>query len=449
KENTDNNTDSVAKHLDSLQAHNDRINDLVDTVVIHKNKINSIYDSLGNIYTDDQVDALLLAKQNVSDTSIKDATRYWVGQNYQTTLTNPITTPNVGVNTYIPHYSGTTTIDTSGAYFDGKNVTFPGSINASSYISSQSAGSSTDPDLNTGIGTHFAITVSPSANDASGIGKGAAIGGKYPTWFQTGNVNGWGWKWYTGITEIASLGRAGNFSISSTLKVGSIPNSLSDTILVDSAWNVKKRIVSRGILSIDTMKIVRTDQIDTLTQKLYLTGISKQDTATRVLGYNVGTGEVKAMRYIHGVASADSMVSGGNNYITIGGTQYLYYKINTSGASPGTMAVRDTVGVLIQGDSCKILTAGHYKIRVWVAATTSNANDKIRVKLFTNNVANPTALGRFLINSMGTGNQSTENYMWYKEFSVNDWISFHVTNITGSRAVYISDMKFFIERVYE
>jgi hypothetical protein len=230
---------------------------------------------------------------------------------------------------------------------------------------------------------------------------------------------------------------------------GLTSDSSIDSVLTLEDGRVKRTYVSPGVLSIDTMKIVRTDQIDTLTQKLYLTGISKQDTATRVLGYNVGTGEVKAMRYIHGVASADSMVAGGNNYITIGGTQYLYYKINTSGASPGAMAVRDTVGVLIQGDSCKILTAGHYKIRVWVAATTSNANDKIRIKLFTNNVANPTALGRFLINSMGTGNQSTENYMWYKEFSVNDWISFHVTNITGSRAVYISDMKFFIERVYE
>lgn len=38
-----------------------------------------VYDSLTNIYTQGQVDGLLGAKQNVSDTSAKDATRYWVG----------------------------------------------------------------------------------------------------------------------------------------------------------------------------------------------------------------------------------------------------------------------------------------------------------------------------------------------------------------------------------
>ncbi|MFA5715883.1 MAG: hypothetical protein WC998_09090, partial [Candidatus Paceibacterota bacterium] len=237
--------------------------------------------------------------------------------------------------------------------------------------------------------------------------------------------------------------------INSTLKVGSIYNSFSDTIIVDSANTFKKRLATPGILSIDTMKIVRTDQIDTLTRKLYLTGISSQDTAKRILGYNVATGEVKAMRYIHGLASADSLIEGVNNYVTIGGAQYLYYKISTAGASSGGTTVRDTVGVLIQGDSCRILFAGHYKVRLWVAATTSNANDKIRVKLFTNNIPSATSLGRFLINSAGTGNQTTENYMWYKEFSANDWISFRVTNITGARAIYISDMKFYIERSYD
>ncbi len=222
-----------------------------------------------------------------------------------------------------------------------------------------------------------------------------------------------------------------------------------DSVLTLEVGQVKRTYTAPGALAIDTMKIVRTDQIDTLTQKLYLTGISSQDTAKRILGYNVATGEVKAMRYIHGVASADSLIEGVNNYITIGGTQYLYYKISTAGASSGGTTVRDTVGVLIQGDSCRILFSGHYKVRLWVAATTSNANDKIRVKIFTNNIPSATSLGRFLINSAGTGNQTTENYMWYKEFSANDWISFRVANITGARAIYISDMKFYIERSYD
>jgi len=51
----------------------------------------SVYDSLSNIYTETQVDNLLSAKQNVSDTSVKDATRYWVGlQAYLTAESDPV-----------------------------------------------------------------------------------------------------------------------------------------------------------------------------------------------------------------------------------------------------------------------------------------------------------------------------------------------------------------------
>ena len=46
--------------------------------------ITNLQDSLNNIYTEAQVNTLLGAKQNVSDTSLKDATRYWTGQNFST-----------------------------------------------------------------------------------------------------------------------------------------------------------------------------------------------------------------------------------------------------------------------------------------------------------------------------------------------------------------------------
>ncbi|MFA5152601.1 MAG: hypothetical protein WC554_08595 [Clostridia bacterium] len=539
-------------------------------------------DSLNNIYTQAQTDALLLTKQNVSDTSVKDATRYWVGQQaYLTVESDPVWisdstdylhksdtntkvasrkwvtdlgyTTNTGTITSISQGTGmlnsvspiTTTgtigVDTTKVVMfndtltAGKIATKYGMITGDSavkqgiraeYVNHDSVAKQTIrteyvnhdstavkglrtemnnhdtlvrqyvrtwidttkvlfkyDTLNTStsakIATKYDIytkTITDSipfihnaprnstylrnSTDRVTIGSGVTTANVNRKLHVAGSMYLQDTMWFPNLLYF--FGNAEHFNTKdgwemSYLHVDAsdvhftnlLDDSSVDSVLTLEGGVVKRTSVSPGVLSIDTMKIVRTDQIDTLTKKLYLTGIPKQDTATRVLGYNVGTGEVKAMRYIHGVASADSMVAGGNNYITIGGTQYLYYKINTSGASPGAMAVRDTVGVLIQGDSCKILTAGHYKIRVWVAATTSNANDKIRIKLFTNNVANPTALGRFLINSMGTGNQSTENYMWYKEFSVNDWISFHVTNITGSRAVYISDMKFFIERVYE
>ena len=170
-----------------------------------------------------------------------------------------------------------------------------------------------------------------------------------------------------------------------------------------------------------------------------MTGLTAQDTAKRILGYNIGTGEVKVMQYLHGVASADSVA------LSIGGTQNVYYKINTGGA----MTAHEADGLTIAGDSIKILTAGDYEIRFYIAATTSNANDKIRVKMFTNNAASPSSMGRFTINSNGTGNGDTRAFTWYKSFAVNDYISFHVTNITGSRAVSITDVKYIIEKKFE
>ena len=194
---------------------------------------------------------------------------------------------------------------------------------------------------------------------------------------------------------------------------------------------------------------VSTDSAKFTAGLVYMPNLPAQDTATKIIGYNVGTGQLKAMTYIHGIASADSMVASGNNYITIGGTQNVYYKINTSGASPGAMAAREQDGVLIQGDSCKILTAGDYKVHIWISATTGTANDKIKVKLFTNNTQNATTLGRFIINSNNSTTTGTTYFMWYKSFAVNDWISFRATNLSASRTILISDVKYLIEKVYE
>jgi len=56
-------------------------------------------DSLNNIYTQSQVDALLLTKQNVSDTSVKDATKKWVLDQGYTTVggTGTVTSVALGL----------------------------------------------------------------------------------------------------------------------------------------------------------------------------------------------------------------------------------------------------------------------------------------------------------------------------------------------------------------
>ena len=187
-----------------------------------------------------------------------------------------------------------------------------------------------------------------------------------------------------------------------------------------------------------------------ISDSLFAPGLTHQDTATHFLTYNVGTGEIKASLLIHGVGSADSIVDGSsNNYISIGGTQYVYYKISTAAAASGGFTSHEAYGVLMQGDSIKILTAGDYRIDIFVALTTSNANDKLRIKLYINNAKSASTLGRFLLNSGGSGNPGTRGYSWYTDLAVDDWLSWHVVNITGSRAVLVTDYKILITKMTE
>jgi len=131
-------------------------------------------------------------------------------------------------------------------------------------------------------------------------------------------------------------------------------------------------------------------------------------------------------------------------YTSTGSTQNVYYKINT-----GVFNWRESDGITTAGDSAKILTAGDYKVHIWLAATSSNANDKLRVKSYKNNAALPTSAGRFIINSNGPGNADTKYFMWYETLAVNDWLSWRIANITGARASNITDFKIYIEKVPE
>ena len=100
--------DSLADHLDSLQEHNLRINlnlDSItahnlriirnwDTAVVHRTAINSIYDSLGNIYTEGQVDNLIAPFQD----SVNNPWMYSGGYTVQRG------SGNVGIGTASPAY---------------------------------------------------------------------------------------------------------------------------------------------------------------------------------------------------------------------------------------------------------------------------------------------------------------------------------------------------------
>lgn len=162
-------------------------------------------------------------------------------------------------------------------------------------------------------------------------------------------------------------------------------------------------------------------------------GTTKFNTDT--LGNANFTGYVNSKK-VYAVGRADSI-----NY-TVGGTQNIFYKINT-----GALTIKDTSWMFIRGDSIQVKVAGDYEVDVSMAATTSNANDKIRVRLFVSNAVMSPALGRWMINSPGTGNQQTENCpFWYaRALPYGAWLSIRIQNQTGNRAINISDFGFDIK----
>ena len=145
----------------------------------------------------------------------------------------------------------------------------------------------------------------------------------------------------------------------------------------------------------------------------------------------------------HSVGSADSVVG-----YTLGGVQNRYYKINIA-----TFNWHENNYMAVAGDSVKILKAGDYEVWCWLAATTTNSDDIIRVKLYVNNAPLAVSHGRFIINSTGsTTNVETKGgYMWYKinGYSINDWISIRATNLSSSRVITITDFKLYVKKCPE
>lgn len=138
-------------------------------------------------------------------------------------------------------------------------------------------------------------------------------------------------------------------------------------------------------------------------------------------------------KFMHIAASSDSITG-----YSIGGTQNVYYKINIT-----SFTNHDSVGVSLAGDSIKIQKAGDYYLYCDMISSTVNANDQIRTKLYFNNVAAATSISRWIINSPGNiANAETKSKLYYlHNLAANTWISVRSANLSGNRAITISDFK--------
>ena len=137
--------------------------------------------------------------------------------------------------------------------------------------------------------------------------------------------------------------------------------------------------------------------------------------------------------FVHAVGSVDA-----TSY-TPSVTQNVYTKLVP------TIVWRENDGLTCL-DSVKILTAGDYRLDMSIALSGTNVNDFWRVKVYKNGAAFSPELGRFRWRGITSNVTDTRSYFWYLiGLSVNDWISFRITNETGSRNPTITDMKVYIE----
>jgi hypothetical protein len=175
----------------------------------------------------------------------------------------------------------------------------------------------------------------------------------------------------------------------------------------------------------------------TINKKVNLTGISQQDTAKKILGYNVGTGEIKAMQYIHGLMFIDSTT------YTPAVSRYTYTKVK-----PG-MTVGETDGITMRGDSIIILTAGDYYVHLGCAVSGANNNDW-HIKMFVNGAKAVVPGGSCFFSTTGDPNYQPVSWFWYKaSLAVGTYLDFRITNNTNTDDPTFRSMKVFIERKFE
>ena len=137
-------------------------------------------------------------------------------------------------------------------------------------------------------------------------------------------------------------------------------------------------------------------------------------------------------------------IGGVNNTFVSGSTHNVKYKIDGI-----NIVWAESDGMTSAGDSVRLLKTGHYEVWIWPNATTSNASDFIRFYLFKNNADYSLTSNRRIAKSFGAGAYITNCFFWYVEATANDYLSFHVANISAARAVTIEDMQVYVKWIPE
>lgn len=141
----------------------------------------------------------------------------------------------------------------------------------------------------------------------------------------------------------------------------------------------------------------------------------------------------------HAVGSADSVS------VALTVTQNVYKKI----VIPG-LTWKEADGITCAADSAKILTAGDYKVYMSNTVSATNSNDVWRIKIYKNNAPMPSSVGRYVFRTTSDGQTDTRNFTWYLPgLSVNDVLSWRITNQTASRNPTFTDVKYIIEKMPE
>jgi hypothetical protein len=116
-------------------------------------------------------------------------------------------------NVSIGNTNDTYKLDVTGTLRATGAATFSSSVTAGT----QFIGNNTITDPTVGItnATVYALN-GPSSNNTFGIGIGAVRNGAYDMWFQTGAINGGGYRWYIGTSEKMTITSGGNVGIGTT-----------------------------------------------------------------------------------------------------------------------------------------------------------------------------------------------------------------------------------------
>lgn len=244
----------------------------------------------------------------------------------------------------------------------------------------------------------------------------------------------------------ASYGQ-NTFNIDGGLTVNQVAEQISDS-LANVELDELTEIAAANQIN-DTIEaldnVVRTGEVDPIFAADSLKVLHWADTTTKVASqYDLGgitnlrgdltiAGNLK-YGFIHAVGSVDA-----TSYTPVV-TQNIYTKLVPS------IIWREEDGVHCH-DSVQILTTGDYRLDISIALSATNVNDFWRIKIYKNGAAYSPELGRFRWRSMAANITDTRSYFWYLiGCTANDWISFRITNETGSRNPTITDFKVYLEQ---